>query len=42
VFNGVDGIKESLTSVYGSGKVSVVNVAIVHHSQLDLKYGGMF
>ena len=44
VFTGVDGIKESLASVYGSGKVSVANAAMrwmVHHSQLDPKYGGM-
>jgi len=44
VFTGVDGIKESLTSVYGSGKVSVANAAMrwmVHHSQLDPKYGGI-
>ena len=44
MFTGVDGIKESLASVYGSGKVTVANAAMrwmVHHSQLDPKYGGM-
>ena len=43
MFTGVEGIKESLTSAYGSEKVSVANAAIrwmVHHSQLDPKYGG--
>ena len=43
MFTGVDGIKESLASVYGSGKVTVANAAMrwmVHHSQLDPKYGG--
>ena len=45
MFTGVDGIKESLASVYDSGKVSVANAAMrwmVHHSQLDPKYGGIF
>ncbi|XP_065907692.1 aflatoxin B1 aldehyde reductase member 2-like [Dysidea avara] len=42
LFTGIDGIKESLASVYGSGKVSIANAAMrwmVHHSQLDPKYG---
>ena len=43
MFTGVEGIKESLTSAYGSDEVSVANAAMrwmVHHSQLDPRYGG--
>ena len=43
MFTGVEGIKESLTSAYGSDEVSVANAAMrwmVHHSQLDARYGG--
>ena len=42
-FTGIEGIKELLGKAYSSDKVSVVNAAmrwIVHHSQLDPKYGG--
>jgi len=44
LFTGVEGVKEALTNAYGSGEVSVANAAtrwMVHHSQLDPKYGGM-
>ena len=43
LFTGVQGIKTSLASAYGSGKASVANASVrwmVHHSQLDAKYGG--
>ena len=43
VFTGVEGIKESLASAYGSDEVSVANAAMrwmVHHSQLDARCGG--
>lgn len=43
MFTGVEVIKESLASAYGNGKVSIANAAVrwmVHHSQLDPKYGG--
>ena len=43
MFTGVQNIKTALASAYGNGKVSVANAAVrwmVHHSQLDAKYGG--
>ena len=43
MFTGVEGIKELLTGAYGSYEVSVANAAmrwVVHHSQLDPRYGG--
>ena len=43
MFTGVEGIKESLASAYGSDEVSVANAAMrwmVHHSQLAPRCGG--
>ena len=43
LFTGIEKVKKSLESVYGAGKVSLANAAVrwmVHHSQLDPKYGG--
>ena len=43
IFNGVECVKESLTNAYGNDEVSVANAAMrwmVHHSQLDPRYGG--
>ncbi|XP_065903166.1 aflatoxin B1 aldehyde reductase member 2-like isoform X2 [Dysidea avara] len=42
LFTGIEKVKKSLESVYGAGKVSLANAAVrwmVHHSQLDPKYG---
>ena len=43
MFTGIGKVKASLDSVYGAGKVSLANAAVrwmVHHSQLDPKFGG--
>lgn len=43
MFTGIEKVRESLDRVYGAGKVSLANASvrwIVHHSQLDPKYGG--
>ena len=40
----MDCVKESLNSAYGSDKVSIADAGVrwmVHHSQLDPRYGGI-